>query len=154
MMSSGKSLNILVIHGPNLNLLGKREPKVYGTVTLDEINQELARFAQTRGMQLRIIQSNHEGEIVDAIHQALGWADGIVINPGALTHYSYAIRDAIAAVDIPTIEVHLSNIHAREEFRHTSVIAPVVTGQIVGLGPRGYLLALEALQGGNYGQPA
>ncbi|HHY46142.1 MAG TPA: type II 3-dehydroquinate dehydratase [Firmicutes bacterium] len=147
-MSSGKSLNVLVIHGPNLNLLGKREPKVYGTTTLDEINQGLTKFAQERGIQLRIVQSNHEGDIVDAIHQALGWADGIIINPGALTHYSYAIRDAIAAVDIPTIEVHLSNIHAREEFRHTSVIAPVSTGQIVGLGPRGYLLALEALLGG------
>lgn len=138
---------ITVIHGPNLNLLGQREPEVYGRITLEEINARLRAYAEPRGAELRIVQTNHEGAIVDAIHAARGWAEGILINPGAYTHYSYAIRDAIAAVGIPTVEVHLSNVHAREEFRHTSVIAPVCLGQILGFGWRSYLLGLIALLG-------
>jgi len=139
------SLNYLVIHGPNLNLLGTREPAVYGSDTLQDINRRLESWADNAGIGLRIIQSNHEGEIIDAIHQAREWAAGIVINPGAYTHYSYAIRDAIAGVALPTIEVHLSNIHAREGFRRRSVIAGSCRGQICGLGWLGYRLALEAL---------
>ena len=139
-------MQILVLHGPNLNLLGVREPKIYGRETLDDINARLkARVAQSN-VELRIVQSNHEGVLVDELHAArLARFNGILINPGAFTHYSYALRDAIAATDLPAVEVHLSNVHKREEFRHTSVLVPVCIGQVMGFGWRSYLLGLEGL---------
>jgi 3-dehydroquinate dehydratase-2 len=136
-------LKILVLHGPNLNLLGSREPDVYGRRTMADINLALEQEAADN--QLRFVQSNHEGVLVDAIHEAIEWADGIVFNPGAFTHTSYALRDAIAAAGLPCVEVHLSNIHAREEFRRKSVLAPVCLGQINGFGWRSYALGLQAL---------
>ena len=135
---------VMVLHGPNLNLLGQREPEVYGSITLAEINGSLEKAAKEAGLEIEIRQSNHEGVLIDTIHQALGRVDFILINPGALCHYSLALRDALKAVNIPAIEVHLSNIYAREAFRQHSVIAPVVQGQISGLGVESYLLALEA----------
>jgi 3-dehydroquinate dehydratase-2 len=135
---------ILVIHGPNLNLLGKRKPEVYGNMNLENINEEIKKFAKNNKIDIKIIQSNEEGEIVDAIQKAQNYL-GIVINPGGYTHTSVAIRDAIEAVETPTVEVHLSNIYAREDFRHISMSAPVCEGQISGLGWMGYILALEYL---------
>ncbi len=140
-------LNILVLHGPNLNLLGQREPGIYGAATLDEINALLAQEAQGLQAQVFPLQSNHEGVLVDEIHAARGKHQGILINAGAYTHTSVALRDAIAGVNIPTVEVHLSNIYRREDFRHHSFIAPVAIGQISGFGPQSYLLGLQALIG-------
>jgi 3-dehydroquinate dehydratase-2 len=140
-------MKILVINGPNLNLLGKREPEIYGVETLDGINCSLQKAAALLNVSLEFFQSNSEGALVDAIQGAAGVCDGIIINPAAYTHTSIALRDAIAALGLPTVEVHLSNIYSREEFRHNSFIAPVAIGQIAGFGSAGYKLALEGLAG-------
>jgi 3-dehydroquinate dehydratase II len=141
------AFKILLIHGPNLNLLGKREPGIYGTWNLDAINTMMKQIADENETELRAFQSNSEGALIDAIHEAGNWADGIVINPGAYGHYSYALRDALAAVNLPAVEVHISNVYAREEFRYKSVIAAVVIGCITGLGWRSYSCGLQSLIG-------
>src|SRR3989338_4385749 len=147
---------ILVIHGPNLNLLGKREPEIYGTVTLKKINESLKKMAATHRVAVEFFQSDHEGEIVSKIGASVGTVDAIVINPAAYTHTSVAIRDAVAAVKVPVIEVHLSNIYSREPFRHESLVAPVAVGQISGFGQEsyelGFLAALELAGGGKSGK--
>lgn len=139
-------MRVLVIHGPNLNMLGTREPEVYGKTGLDEINKRITALANDLKIEVKLFQSNSEGALIDAMQDATSWADGIIINPGAYTHYSYAIRDALSGTGLPVIEVHLSNVYAREEFRKTSVIAPVAVGQIAGFGPESYLLALRAIK--------
>lgn len=136
---------VLVIHGPNLNLLGEREPAIYGSLSLQDINDKILAFAEEQGLEVRFFQSNHEGELIDFVHENRRWADAIIINPGALTHYSYALRDAIAAVSLPAVEVHLSDIQKREPFRRLSVIKDVCRRQISGLGYRVYLEALRYL---------
>ena len=138
---------ILLIHGPNLNLLGEREPGIYGRDTMASINAEVVNKCQQNGMDCVVFQSNSEGAIIDRIHAARGDCDAIILNAGAYTHYSIAIRDAIAAVRLPVVEVHLSNVHAREEFRHVSVIGPVCAGVIAGFGKNSYLLAVDAVKG-------
>lgn len=138
-------MRILVLHGPNLNLLGQREPELYGRTTLAEIEVALSALAEELGAALESFQSNHEGALIDRIHAAVGEVDGIVINPGGLTHTSVSLRDALVGSDLPFVEVHLSNVHAREEFRRRSLISDVAVGQVVGLGPIGYELALRGL---------
>lgn len=138
-------MNILVLHGPNLNLLGEREPEVYGTMTLVQLNKKLAAYARKRGASVRARQSNSEGELIDLLHAHRKWADGIAFNPGAYTHYSYALRDAVAGIQVPTIEVHLSDVTKREPFRRVSVIAPVCAGRRYGRGADSYLEAIDDL---------
>ncbi len=137
---------ILVIHGHNLNLLGERETNIYGRETLGSINLQIAQKAESRGINCEIFQSNSEGALIDKLHEARKTCDGVIINAGAYTHYSYAIRDAISSIKIPVVEVHCSNIHAREEFRHNSVIAPVCAGSVIGFGKNSYLLAIDAIK--------
>lgn len=138
---------ILVIHGPNLNLLGRRCPEVYGRTTLREIDRAIQDFAREEGVEVQTFQSNHEGAIIETIHKTMDWANGIVINGGAFTHYSYAVRDALEAAALPCVEVHLTNIYGREEFRHRSVISPIALGVVCGFGPESYILGLKGLIG-------
>lgn len=142
---STPATNVLVLHGPNLNLTGFREPELYGKKPLSDIDSEIQSAASEMGIEVRILQSNSEGTLIDTIQEHRKWANAIIINPGALTHYSYALRDALVSVRLPVIEVHLSNVHGREEFRRNSVIAPITIGQIVGFGGASYILALRAL---------
>lgn len=138
-------MKILILHGPNLNLLGAREPDVYGSMTLDDINARLIELGKELGAEVRCLQSNREGALIDALHDARIWASGVVFNPGGFTHTSVALRDAISAIQIPVIEVHISNVYAREEFRHASLISAVCKGKIAGFGWKSYALALRAL---------
>jgi 3-dehydroquinate dehydratase-2 len=137
--------SVLVLNGPNLNLLGLREPGVYGSTTMEDINNRMIELGKELGIEVRCYQSNHEGALIDALHDARNWAGGVVFNPGGYTHTSVALRDAISAIKIPVIEVHISNVHAREEFRHHSMISAVCAGTISGLGVQSYLLGLRGL---------
>ncbi len=138
-------MNVLVLHGPNLNLTGFREPELYGTKTLEDIDADLRVLADELGVKLRTLQSNHEGVLIDAIHEQRKWLQGVIVNAGGLSHTSVSLRDALAALRMPIVEVHLSNIHAREDFRHNSLLAPICLAQIVGFGGAGYVLALRGL---------
>jgi len=144
-MSSENKIRLLVVHGANLNLLGEREPEVYGSMTLSQLNKEIEQTAQSKQIEVLFFQSNHEGSLIDFLHEHRKWAQGVIINPGAFTHYSYALRDAVAGIQLPTVEVHLSDIHQREDFRHISVIAPVCIGQISGKGKLSYFEGMDAL---------
>ncbi len=138
-------MKILILHGPNLNLLGTREPEVYGSLTLDDINEKMIALGKELGADVTCLQSNHEGALIDALHDARTWAMGVVFNPGGYTHTSVALRDTISAIVIPVIEVHLSNVYAREEFRHTSLVSAVCKGKVTGFGWRSYELGLRGL---------
>ena len=144
-MQHNKNVAILIIHGPNLNMLGKREPELYGNTTLEEVNKRLKTAGGSMGLSVETFQSNHEGEIVEKIQQAIGACSGLIINPAAFTHTSAAIRDALLLLDIPIIEIHISNIYKREPFRHTSMIADICAAQLTGFGINGYLMALDAM---------
>jgi 3-dehydroquinate dehydratase II len=139
------NMKILILHGPNLNLLGTREPEVYGSMTLDDINKKMIELGKELGVEIKCLQSNHEGVLIDALQDARTWASGVVFNPGGYTHTSIALRDAISAIQIPVIEAHLSNVYAREEFRHISMISAVCKGKVVGFGWRSYELGLRGL---------
>jgi len=141
-------MKILILHGPNLNLLGTREPEVYGLMTMDDINNKVNELGKELSVEIKCAQSNHEGALIDALHDARTWASGVVFNPGGYTHTSIALRDAISAIQIPVVEVHLSNVYAREDFRHVSMISAVCKGKITGFGWRSYLLGLRALVDG------
>jgi 3-dehydroquinate dehydratase-2 len=141
----GKMASVLVLHGPNLNLLGEREPEIYGRLTMEDINRQMQELGSELDLEVRAVQSNSEGGLIDALQEARTWASGVVFNPGGYTHTSVALRDAVAAIRIPVIEVHLSNVHAREDFRRLSLVAPVCAGSITGLGVQSYLLALRGL---------
>jgi 3-dehydroquinate dehydratase-2 len=145
MANQKKHRKILVIHGPNLNMLGKREPEIYGRLTLEAINSQLLKLGEKQDLAVELFQSNHEGDIVDKIQEAAGTCDGIIINPAAFTHTSIAIRDALLLLDIPVIEIHLSNIYRRDPFRHKSMIADISTAQITGFGAKGYIMAMEGI---------
>lgn len=138
-------MKILILHGPNLNLLGTREPEIYGSLTLEEINVKLIELGKLNSAEIKCLQSNHEGALIDALQEARTWADGVIFNPGGYTHMSIALRDAISTIEIPVVEVHLSNVYAREEFRHTSMISAVCIGNVVGFGWKSYAMGLLAL---------
>jgi len=138
-------MKVLILHGPNMNLIGTREPEIYGSMTLDEINSRLVEQGRELGIEVICQQSNHEGALIDELHEACTWADGVVFNPGGYSHTSIALRDAVAAIGIPVVEVHMSNVYAREEFRHQSFISAVCKGKIAGFGWKSYLLGLKAI---------